>query len=359
MAVVENLGSEHDNALRELKEATKSNTKSTLNAKIVTFQNGVHSDIAGDMVDNSLMSNNIAREALHRVIASKKRLDEAKRDAGVMLGGAGKNAFRKQMCRKKIMDHEKEARRMETKLHNMQAKARAASEFLVAKLRKAHAAAAMIKSQNSLWSKSFRLEVSRNATIAADVARNDSNAAKQRVDYYVESVENQRMDARRVADECVAVLGPVKRSLMKPKEEDPDLKGLKKFVLEPEEKPTTLDAMKQIQEVAKDQLKAAIEDKSSWVKHLIKPGTWLDQNQKQQQEQNDDHKHEGSSGSSGGSSDSQSDSDAGDSNGSSGASGSSDDSSSGGESESSSSPINKQQESGSKSSSGSGSSSSS
>lgn len=195
---------------------------------------------------------------------------------------------------------------METKLHNMQAKARAASEFFVAKLRKAHAAAALIKTQNSLWSKSFRLEVSRNASLTADIARNDSNAAKQRVDYYVEAVENQRMDARRVADECVAVLGPVKRSLMKPKEEDPDLKGLKKFVLEPEEKPTTHDAMKQIQEVAKEQLKDAIEDKNSWVKHLIKPGTWLDQNQKQQQEQNDDHKKDDSdSGSSSSSSSSQ------------------------------------------------------
>ena len=278
-ATVDQKGQEHQKNLKELNDATKAHAKATLNVKIQTFKKGVRSDLAGDMVQNVLTANKNAEEALVKVVDSKKALDEAKRDAGMALGNTGgKNGIKKQLCRARIVSKEKDARRMESRLHMQQAKARAAGEFFVAKLRKAHEAAKLVSAQNSQHSKKFRLEVSLNATLSANEARQDSVKARANVDELASHAEDARMDARRVADECAAVLGPVSRLEQDPDAQDPDLKGLSKDDGKPEEEhPSMEDSMRAQQKAAVASLNKAMG--TPGVKGMTEAGKWMQQQQ--------------------------------------------------------------------------------
>ena len=223
-------------------------------------------------------------------------LDEAKRDAGMALGNTGgKNGIKKQLCRARIVSKEKDARRMENRLHMQQAKARAAGEFFVAKLRKAHEAAKLVSAQNSQHSKKFRLEVSLNATLSANEARQDSVKARANVDKLASHAEDASMDARRVADECAAVLGPVSRLEQDPDAKDPDLKGLSKDDGKPEEEHPSMEAsMRAQQKAAVASLNKALG--TPGVKGMTEAGKWM---QQQQQEEKDETGTSGASGESG------------------------------------------------------------
>merc|ERR1712072_370514 len=107
--------------------------------------------------------------------------------------------------------------------------------------------------------------------------------AKALVDKFVDDAENARMDAKRVADECAAVLGPVKRFNPRNNTQDPDLVGIKKATEDEEEKPTVEDNIRRVHDIADAELKGAIARGQDEARHLRAPRKWMKKEKKQEE----------------------------------------------------------------------------
>lgn len=129
----------------------------------------------------------------------------AKLAAGLKVGKR-KGGVEAQICRKKLKDKEKEARKLAKKAHAQASKAWASSQFTKLKMRKASAIAKELQNVKSRDAMQVMLGRSNKASEEAKEARMEAIDEQSAAAKYQAEADDIREEASRIADECSFLL---------------------------------------------------------------------------------------------------------------------------------------------------------
>lgn len=202
---VKELAAIHREAQEELAEALKGNTKMTAEAKSTVMKRGATADSTDSALINSLSANEAAVKALAKSRKAHKALIEAKLAAGIKVGKR-RGGVEAQICRKKLKEKEKDARRMAKRAHAEASKAWASSQFTKLKMRKAAAIAKELQDAKSRDQMEAMLKRSNKASEEAKAARAEAIEQQAKAAKLQAEADDIREEASRIADECSFLL---------------------------------------------------------------------------------------------------------------------------------------------------------